>query len=134
MADRGQLSLSTVEAVIGTVLILGVVAGFTIGLPDPGRERARLDRYAADAATALAEHPGGGAGPLLARAISSPARFEASRSRLRAHVASQLPDAVLFRLRTPHGTVGFPRPPGAPSGDTIVTTTSGRVRLVVWYG
>jgi hypothetical protein len=132
--DRGQLSMPVVEAVVGVVLVLGVVATFTVGVPGPARERAQLERYAGDAATGLSETPARtGDMPFLARTVTNATAFRIHRDRLRSRVDELLPDSVLVRLRTPYGTVGPPRPPDTPVGRATATTVEGSVTVTVWY-
>jgi hypothetical protein len=39
----------------------------------------------------------------------------------------------MYRVETPHGTVGFPVPQGVPVGSRTVATGYGRVTVRVWY-
>lgn len=133
-ADRGQLSLSVIEAGVGIVLVFAVTATFGLGLPDPGVQEAQLDRYAEDAGEVLAnEPPRHGTTTRLAEVAASPARFEREREALDRRVDRILPDNLLFHVETPHGTVGYPRPDGVPVGESVVPTTNGAVRIRVWY-
>lgn len=133
-SDRGQLSLSVIEAGVGIVLVFSVAATFGLGLPDPGVQEAQLDRYAEDAGKVLAnEPPRHGATTRLAEVAASPDRFEREREALNRRVDRILPDNLLFHVETPHGTVGHPRPNRVPIGESVVPTTSGVVRIRVWY-
>ncbi len=133
-ADRGQLSLSAIEAGVGVLLVFAVAATFGLGVPDPGVREAQLDRYAEDASDVLAtEPPRHGATTRLAEVAASPARFERERDALERRVDRILPDNLLFQVETPHGTVGYPRPDGVPIGDAVVPTTGGTVHVRVWY-
>lgn len=133
-ADRGQLSLSAIEAGIGILLVFAVAATFGLGVPDPGVESAQLDRYAEDASDVLAtEPPRHGSTTRLAEVAASPERFERERAALERRVDRILPDNLLFQVETPHGTVGYPRPDGVPIGDAVVPTTNGRIIIRVWY-
>jgi hypothetical protein len=133
-ADRGQLSLSAIEAGVGILLVFAVAATFGLGLPDPGVREAQLDRYAEDAGDVLAnEPPRHGATTRLAEVAASPARFEREHDALERRVDRILPDNLLFQVETPHGTVGYPRPDGVPIGEAFVPTTGGTVHIRVWY-
>ena len=137
-ADRAQLSLTLVEAAVGALFVLGVTAAFSLGPAVAPAEEDQLDAYADDALTILggdvpatdAAVPGDSR---LAAAGGSPEAFEREREALRNRTAAVLPADVAFRLRTPQGSVGFERPPDAPTGEASVATTGGRVTLRVWY-
>jgi hypothetical protein len=132
--DRGQLSLSVIEAGIGILLVFAVTVTFGLALPDPGVQQAQLDRYATDAGDVLVnEPPRHGATTRLAEVAASPARFERERAALDRRVDRILPDNLLFEVETPHGTVGYPRPDRVPIGKAVVPTTSGAVHIRVWY-
>lgn len=134
-ADRGQLSLPVVEAVVGALLVVGVTVAFGVGVPGPGRERAQLERYAGDAATALADTPtDDGDGPLVARTLASERSFDRRGDRLQRRADRLLPATVRFRLLTPYGTLGPPRPPGETVGSALVPTAAGNLTVEVWYG
>lgn len=131
---RGQLSLSVVEASIGLLFVATVAAGFGLGVPAPGVERAQLDRYATDAGVVLADEPAPvGDGSLLAAASRSPSDFEAARPVLSNRTADLLPGSVLYRIETPQGAVGYRPPDGVPVGRATVPTLGGTVRIRVWY-
>ncbi|MEF8800773.1 MAG: hypothetical protein V5A38_02615 [Halolamina sp.] len=132
--DRGQLSLSAVEAAIGVLLLFAATATFALGVPDAGAEEAQLDEYAADAATVLSREPPRHEGPTRLDEVSrSRAAFERERDALERRVERILPENLMFRVVTPHGAVGFQRPTDAPTGRATVPTLSGRVRIWVWY-
>lgn len=132
--DRGQLSISVIEAGIGVLLVFAVAATFGLGLPDPGVREAQLDRYAADAGEVLAnEPPRHGSTTRLAEVAASPARFERERDALHRRVDRILPDNLLFQVETPHGTVGYAPPDRVPIGESVVPTAHGAVRIRVWY-
>lgn len=132
---RGQLSLSVVEAGVGVVLILAVAMGFALGVAPPDDRTAQLDAYAEDAATVLAgEPPRHREATRLAEVAASPDAFERERDALERRVARILPDNLLFRVRTPHGSVGFRKPAGVAVGSASVTTANGDVTVWVWYG
>ncbi len=134
IGERGQLSLSVIEAGIGILLVFAVTATFGLTLPDPGVQQAQLDRYAEDAGDVLVnEPPRHGATTRLAEVAASPARFERERAALNRRVDRILPDNLLFAVETPHGTVGYPRPDRVPIGEAVVPTASGVVSIRVWY-
>lgn len=134
MADRGQLSLTAVEAAVGVLFVLAVVAGFGLDVPDPATREAQLDAYAADAGAVLAgEPPRHGSSTRLAEVSASEERFERERAALRHRVDRILPDNLLFRVVTPHDAVGYERPTGVPAGRETVTTRAGEVTIWVWY-
>lgn len=131
---RGQLSLSVVEAALGVVFVLAVAAGFALGIPQPDTRQAQLEAYADDAAAVLAGEPPRHQGPTrLAEIVRSNDTFERERGALDRRVDRILPDNLLYRVETPHGAVGYPKPGGVPVGEATLTTLNGRVRLWVWY-
>lgn len=132
--DRGQLSLSAVEGAVGVLLVLGALASFFAGVPAPNREAAALDATAEDAATVLSgESPRHAGATRLAEVARSPEAFERERDALERRVAAVLPENVLFRVRTPHGTVGYTPPDDVPVGVATVPTRYGDVTVRVWY-
>lgn len=132
--NRGQLSLSVLEAAVGVVLILGVAAGFAVGVPAPSDRATQLDVYARDTASVLAgDPPRHGGATRLAELTRSAGSFDRERGALRRRVDRILPDNLMFRVRTPHGAVGFRRPAGSTVGTATVTTPHGEVRIEVWY-
>lgn len=131
---RGQLSLSAVEAGIGVVFVLAVVASFGVALPETGTHEAQLDAYADDSITVLSsEPPRHGGVTRLSEVSSSPSAFERESASLERRVRRIVPENVLFRLRTPHGSVGFRKPTGVPVGQATTTTVNGDVTIWVWY-
>ena len=133
-ADRGQLSLSAVEAAVGVLLVLGALASFLAGVPAPADERAALDATASDAATVLSgENPRHAGATRLAEVARSSEAFERERDALERRVAAVLPENVLFEVRTPHGTVGFDPPDDVDVGVATVPTRYGDVTIRVWY-
>lgn len=133
-SDRGQLSLSAVEAAIGVLLLFAATATFALGVPDAGTEEAQLDEYAADAATVLSREPPRHDSPTrLAEVSRSQSAFERERDALERRVERILPENLMFRVVTSHGAVGFQRPTDAPTGQATVPTLSGRVIIWVWY-
>lgn len=132
--DRGQLSLSAVEAAVGVLFVLAAASTFAVGIPDAGTQSAQLDTYASDAVAVLAREPPRHAGATrLAEVSRSRPAFERERAALERRVDRILPANLLFRVVTPHGAVGFQRPTNAPTGSASVTTLNGRVTVWVWY-
>jgi len=132
---RGQLSLSVVEAAIGVVLVLGVAAGFTVGAAGPTPSTPQLDALAHDTATVLGTEPTErGRDARLAALARSNRSFARVREPTRRRIVALLPSDVLFRVRTPHGTFGYPHPPTAAVGSATVATRYGPVTIRVWYG
>jgi hypothetical protein len=133
-APRGQLSLSTIEAGIGVILVLGVAVGFSLGVPTPSGRAVQLDAYARDATTVLAdEPPRHGGATRLAEVVRSNESFQREKDALERRVDRILPDNLMFRVTTPHGAVGYRIPDGVPVGRSTVTTVHGDVRIEVWY-
>ncbi|MFA9515646.1 hypothetical protein ACERIT_00240 [Halopenitus sp. H-Gu1] len=133
--SRGQLSLSSVEAAIGVVLVLGVAMTFGIALPDAGTREAQLDAYAADVGTLLANERGAEGEPApLGTAIASGESFAAEREPLSKRADDLVPDRLQYRIVTPHGSVGMAPPRGATVGHASVLTRNGIVRVAVWHG
>ncbi len=131
---RGQLSLSVVEAGIGVVLVLAVATGFLLGVPGPDTREPQLDAYASDAANVLATEPPRHRGATrLSEVARSPAALERERTALDRRVGRLLPDNLMYRVETPHGTVGYERPEGVAVGTATVPTTAGEVTIRVWY-
>ncbi|MBV0901364.1 DUF7262 family protein [Haloarcula salina] len=131
---RAQLPLSLVEVAVGTTLILGVALGFALGTPAPDRQEPQLDAYAADTAAVLAnDAPRHDGATRLQEVVSSQGAFDRERDALERRVARILPANVLFRVETPHGTVGTPTPRRVTTGVATVPTGYGRVRITVWY-
>jgi hypothetical protein len=131
---RGQLSMPVVEAAAGVLLVFGVVGTFALGVPPADTRQPQLDAYARDAATVLSGEPPRHRGATrLSEVVRSNRSFERERAALRRRVDRILPDNLLFRVETPHGSVGFRRPAGASVGTATVTTVHGDVRIRVWY-
>ncbi|WP_248897844.1 DUF7262 family protein [Haloplanus halobius] len=132
---RGQLSLSIVEAAVGVLLVVGVAAGFAIGVSPPPAAEPQLDSLARDTGTVLATDPADtGRGPWVIALTHSDDSFARVRDSVRERTAQLLPGDVAFRIRTPHGTVGYPRPPTVAVGTTTIPTRHGPVTVRVWYG
>ncbi|SNR53294.1 DUF7262 family protein [Halorubrum vacuolatum] len=132
--ERGQLSLSLVEAAVGLVFVLTVAATFGLALPEPGTTEAQLDTYATDVATIVAhERPADGDGPRMAD-IDDRETFERERETLERRIDELLPDNLLYRMETPWGTLGVEPPASVRTGGATVTIPAGTVTVEVWYG
>lgn len=132
--SRGQLSLSAIEAGVGVVFVLAVAAGFGLGLPQPETAETQLDAYATDATTVLSGEPPRHAGATrLSEVTRSAESFAREKVALDRRVDRILPANLMYRVRTPHGSVGYRRPTGVPVGESTVTTLSGEVTIWVWY-
>ena len=122
-----------VEAAIGVVLVLSVAASFALA-PAAPEHTATLDAHADDAVEILrADAPVGSGATRLAALTRSAAAERRERAAARSRLASALPGTVAFRVRTPYGSFGDPRPPGATVGVASATTQHGRVTVRVWY-
>ena len=131
---RGQLPMPAVEGALAVLLVLTVVAGFALGVPTPDTHSQQLDAYAHDAATILAQEPPRHAGGTrLAEVTESPDSFDRERDALERRVGRILPDNLMFRVETPHGRVGQPKPARVETGVAAVTTRHGEVTIRVWY-
>lgn len=131
--DRGQLSLSLVEATVGVVFVLTVAASFGIAVSDPGTTEAQLDTYAADAATLLANEPPERDDETRLGRIADGSTFERERDALNRRVDRLLPDNLLYRVTTPAGTLGIDPPRGVTTGRATAVTPAGEVVVEVWY-
>lgn len=132
--DRGQAPLSIVEAGIGLLLVLTITAGFAFGVAPADTRSPQLEAYASDAATILAnEQPRHAEETRLAELAASPASFERERDALAERAGRILPENVMFRVETRHGTVGYPLPPDVATGTATVPTDAGDVTIRVWY-
>lgn len=131
---RGQLPMPAVEGALAVVLILGVAAGFALGVSQPGTTEPQLEAYAQDAATILqTEPPRHRGGTRLAEVAASAENFERERESLERRVGRILPDNLMYQVTTPHGEVGFAKPDGVTTGTATVTTLHGPVTIEVWY-
>lgn len=132
---RAQLSLSAFEAAVGVLLILGVAAGFGLGLAPPPTDARQLARYADDAATTLETSPAtAGNRTLVAALARTEASFTRERSVARTRLGRLLPTTVRVHVRTPVGSVGPAPPPTVPVGRETVPTRYGSVTVEAWYG
>jgi len=126
--------VSLLEAALGVVVILAVVLGIATGVPAPDTREPQLDAYAEDATTILANEPPEHRNVTrLAEVIASEESFQRERGQVRARTDAILPDNVMFRIETPHGSVGFPVPGAVATGEATVTTVAGAVTIEVWY-
>jgi len=131
---RAQVPLAAIEAGIGILLLLSLAMAFAMGVPAADARGAQLDAYAHDAATILQnEQPRHGGQTRLSELGRSAAAFDRERSALRRRADRLLPDNVLYRIETRHGTVGHPLPDDVPTGVARVTTGPGPVTIRVWY-
>lgn len=130
---RGQLSLSVVEAGVGVLLVVAVTATFGLALPDTGAREAQLDTYAADATTILVTEAPRHGGTTRLDELASRDRFARERGALERRVERILPENLLYRLHTPHGSVGHPVPDHVVVGRATVPTAEGDVTLRVWF-
>jgi hypothetical protein len=134
LGGRGQLSLPVVETAVGVLLVLVVLSTFAVPTPEPATREAQLDTYAADVATVLAnEPPRHGDATRLSEVLASETAFDRERDALERRVDRIVPDNLMYRVRTPHGAVGFERPEGVTVGVARVPTEYGVVVVEVWY-
>lgn len=134
MRDRGQLSLTVVEAGVGVVFVFAITMGFALGVPAPEVRETQLEAYADDATTVLAnEPPRHQEGTRLAEVTSSARAFEREQDALERRVNRILPDNLLFQVDAEYGTVGYHKPAGVPVGSSTVVTLNGRITVWVWY-
>jgi hypothetical protein len=134
--ERGQASITALEATLGVLLVLSVTFTFALGVPDGETERAQvqLDIYAADAATLLSNEPPRHQDQTrLAEVVESEDSFTRERAELERRVERILPENVMFRLEAAYGTTGHPLPDDVPTGEATMLTTNGEVTLRVWY-
>jgi hypothetical protein len=132
--SRGQASITAVEAALGVLLLFGVTVTFALGTPAPSGDQTQLDAYASDAVTILAtEQPRHSGATRLSELAVSPASFEREKGAMERRLDRLLPDNVMFRLETVHGTAGYRLPDGVPTGVATISTPTGAVTLRVWY-
>lgn len=133
---RGQATITAIEAGVGILLVLTFSLTFALGAPggsDPASQ-AQLDAYAEDTGTILAQEQPRHAGQTrLAEVTASAAAFEREAPALERRIEEILPDNVVFRLDTPHGSVGYPLPTNVQTGTTTIPTTNHAVTLNIWY-
>lgn len=134
ITDKGQLSLSLLEVMLGVAFVFAVLLGVVLGVPSPDTHDAQLETYADDVATVLASEPSPHLeSSRLSGFTHSPVTFERERNELTHRIDHLLPDNLMFRVETPHGAVGYRIPSGVSLGTTTVTTPNGDVTIVVWY-
>ncbi|MEE6211186.1 hypothetical protein U3A55_13635 [Salarchaeum sp. III] len=130
---RAQLSLSAVEAGVGVLLVFAVTTGFVLGTPAPVGD-AQLDTYATDLGTVLAnDAPRHGDATRLTEVTRSASGFDREANALEARIARVLPENLMYRVETAHGTLGYPRPDGVAYGTARHATPYGAVTIWVWY-
>ncbi|MFC7129061.1 DUF7262 family protein [Haloferax chudinovii] len=132
-ADRGQLSLTVVEATVATLLVLAVTTGFALAPPAAAPESDSLARQATDAASLVASVPAAGSGTLLGEACASPSDFDDRATRLHEAASAGLPDGAFVSLRTDVGSVGRPPPETARVRTATAVAPRCTARLEVWY-
>ncbi|MDS0242114.1 MULTISPECIES: hypothetical protein [unclassified Haloferax] len=132
-ADRGQLSLTVIEATVATLLVLAVTTGFALAPPAAAPESDSLARQAADAASLVASVPAAGSGTLLGEACASPSDFDARATRLHEAASVGLPDGAFVSLRTDVGSVGRPPPETARVRTATAVAPRCTATLEVWY-
>jgi hypothetical protein len=131
---RGQVPLPVLEAAIGVLLLLALVLVLVTGTPSPDEGAVQLDAYAEDVGVLLRSQPPRHAnGTRLAELAASPAAFERERDALDRRMRRLLPDNLLYRVRTEHGSVGHSVPDEVHTGTATVPTVNGRVVVRVWY-
>lgn len=133
---RGQATITAIEAGVGILLVLAFSITFALGIPggSGSASQAQLDAYAEDAGAILAqEQPRHADQTRLAEVTASEAAFEREDAALERRIEEILPENVLFRLDTPHGSVGHPLPTGVQTGTATIPTTNRPVTLNVWY-
>lgn len=133
MGERGQLSISVIEAGVGVVLVLSVAMGFTLGVPTPDAETSQLDAYAEDVATVLVNEPPRHGGKTRIEEVAARDAKEREYDALEARVERILDDNLMYRIELPHGTVGYIRPASRPAGRATVPTAGGEVTVWIWY-
>lgn len=134
--DRGQATITAIEAGVGVLLVLALMIVFALGSPGgpDTTSQAQLDAYAEDTATILTqEQPRHADQTRLAEVTASDAAFDREAPALERRIETILPDNVFFRLDTPHGSIGHPLPADVQTGTTTVSTMNGPVTLNVWY-
>lgn len=134
---RAQLATSLTEAVVGILLVVAVASGFAlvpVGADGDADAARHLDRTASDALSVLAAEPPTGSGvSRLTAACRSESAFENEREALATRLDAVLSEPVSFRLVTPHGHAGPPRPGGLPTGHAERRSAGCTVTLWVWY-
>lgn len=131
---RAQASLTAIEAVLGVLLLFGIIVTFVLSPPAPETDRTQLDAYASDALTILStEQPRHGEATRLSELTASSSSFQREQSALERRIDRLLPANLMFRVETAHGTAGYRLPDGVATGVATVPTPDGTVTLRVWY-
>lgn len=128
--SRAQLSLSVLEVAIGVLVVFAVLSGILLGVPTPESREMKLDTYARDTATLL-EDPSTHHRP--SALTTSQTAFKQGREALSARLDGLLPENLMARIETPHGSIGYRSPPDTPIGHATIPTPNGSVRILVWY-
>ncbi len=132
--DRGQAPLTTIEAVLGVLLLSSVAFMFVLGTPASQADETQLELYASDAATVLSsEGPRHADQTRLAELAASREAFEREQGALDRRLDRLLPANVLYRIETEYGAVGLPLPADVRTGTATVSTGNGDVTVRVWY-
>jgi hypothetical protein len=132
--NRGQVSLSVVEAAVGLVVVLAAATTFLVGLPGPGLDEGELTVLAADGLVALDATPPSATGDSqLTALVRDPSGFVRERDAADARLRALYPPHVRYRLATPHGALGDPLPADRSVGVARRHTRAGDVTLRVWY-
>ena len=121
-ATRGQASITVVEAGLGLMLVLSVLFTFALGVPDGNPERAQLENYATDTVTLLSNEPPRHRDQTrLAEVTESRESFEREQDELERRIERILPENVMFRVETAHGTAGYSLPADVSTGAAVST-------------
>lgn len=134
--NRGQASITAIEAVIGVLLLMSVTLAFAVGMPggEDAKTEAQLELYADDAATLLTnEPPRHGDLTRVTEITRSEGAFDRERDALEQRIDRILPDNLMYRLETEYGAVGYPLPADVQTGEATILTPHGEVTLRVWY-
>lgn len=132
--DRGQASLTAIEAAIGVLLLLSVTFTFVLGPAEQSTERTQLEAYASDTLTVLStEQPRHSGATRLNELVASEGAFEREKETVERRIERILPSNVMYRLETQYGTAGHRLPDGVATGTATTTTPDGPVTLRVWY-
>lgn len=134
MRERGQVSLTVVEAGVGVLFIVAVSTAFAFGTPGMTSSRAQLEAYASDTATVLAsESPRHGGATRLVEIVASNKTFNREKEELERRIDRILPDNLMFQVSTRYGNVGYTKPSTVPVGVARIPTRNGPVIICVWY-
>ncbi|MEF8838417.1 MAG: hypothetical protein V5A24_01645 [Haloarculaceae archaeon] len=132
---KGQIPLPLLEAAIGVLLLTAMTLVLVTGVPAPPEQEPQLEAYATDAGRLLQSSPPRHANATrLGEVAASRAAFEREREALDRRLERILPDNLLYRVRTPHGVVGYRIPGAIRTGSATLPTAHGPVTIRVWYG